>query len=323
MNIIEHAKRLLIEGKLVAIPTETVYGLGADARNPAAVQKIYAAKGRPATNPLIIHIPNVDAIRDWAIEIPDTAWQLARAFWPGPLTLILKKHPNVSLAVTGGQETIALRVPNHPLTLALLAEFKGGIAAPSANRSGKISPTTAAHVRAELGTAVDYILDGGSCTLGIESTILSLLEPIPVILRQGSISASALQEILGDRVRQVGELEDPTLSTPGSELSHYAPSQPLYLFDQNALLEKVKALSDQNISFSVMSFTEKPSEIKIPTEQWILGSTNAERYAQQLYANLHDLDKIKTECILVESPPNTEPWFAIKDRLRRAAHPTK
>ncbi|HXH55169.1 MAG TPA: L-threonylcarbamoyladenylate synthase, partial [Gammaproteobacteria bacterium] len=242
MHPIEQALALLKAGKLVAIPTETVYGLGADARNPVAVQNIYLAKQRPSSNPLIIHISHMDALKDWAIDIPNTAFQLARAFWPGPLTLILGRHPSVPKIVTGGQESIAIRIPNHPLTLELLERFDGGIAAPSANRYGRISPTTTEHVRAELGSRVDYILEGGACTLGIESTIVSLLKDIPIILRQGSISETDLSAALKQPVhnkqweKEAIKLEN-DLITPGSYISHYAPTTPLYLCEKERLFE--------------------------------------------------------------------------------------
>jgi len=319
MNAIEHAVKLLKNGKLVAIPTETVYGLGADARNPTALQNIYVAKGRPATNPLIIHIPNPDAITEWATDIPDEAWQLAASFWPGPLTLILQRRQDVSQIITGGQDTVALRVPNHPITLELLRRFDGGIAAPSANRYGRISPTTAAHVAASLGAKVDYILEGGPCAIGIESTIVSLLGSSPVILRQGSISSEALSNVLGKAVSDSSH--QPKMITPGSSASHYAPLQPLYLLEKNHLFETALKLMEENNSFSALSFSEKPSEFNLEMCQWICAPLNPAQYAQQLYDNLHSLDKINNICILVEVPPDTKEWLAIKDRLQRASRP--
>jgi len=291
MNITQQIVALLKNGKLIAIPTETVYGLGADAKNPAAIQRIYEVKGRPITNPLIIHIPNSDAMQAFAIDIPTTAKQLARAFWPGPLTLILKRHPSVPLVVTAGQETVALRVPNHPLTLAILEAFGGGIAAPSANRSGHVSPTTTEHVRDELGTAVDYILEGGACQIGILGC--------PVLYHQ-----------------------NPTIQVPGNSLSHYAPLQPLYLLSFQILMHTVEKLLKKSSSFSVLSFEPKPLLANTPLIEWIMVDKDPVLYAQQLYHHLHAFDKTTGCCILVESPPNTLDWNAIIDRLQRAHSPT-
>jgi L-threonylcarbamoyladenylate synthase len=316
---IEQARTLLLNGKLVAIPTETVYGLGADAKNALAVQKIYSVKGRPAINPLIIHIPNSDAMIHWAIEIPQNAWKLAEAFWPGPLTLILKRHPDLPKIVTGGQDTVALRVPNHPLTLALLSRFGGGIAAPSANRYGRISPTTAQHVAKAFEHEVDYILDGGPCTVGIESTIVSLIDPAPVILRYGNISALDLTRVL-DKTPS-GPTEQHTLIVPGSNTSHYAPLQPLYLIKKEMFIKTLLQFSAENKKNSVLSFSEKPTTLRLSIAQWICMPTQPQSYAQQLYQQLHALDKEKSDCIVVEAPPQDDhEWLAINDRLQRAAH---
>jgi len=201
--LLARAVALLRAGELVALPTETVYGLGADAANPAAVAKIFAAKGRPADHPLIVHLPGSAWLDRWAADIPQAAWDLAEMFWPGPLTLILKKQPWVPEAVTGGQDTVGLRVPGHPLALELLKAFAdagtpGGIAAPSANRFGRVSPTRAAHVAEELGGQVPLILDGGPCQVGIESTILDLSRGQPELLRPGYFSPQRLAEVLGE-----------------------------------------------------------------------------------------------------------------------------
>ena len=200
MALLAEAVELLRAGELVAFPTETVYGLGADAGNPEALAKIFAAKGRPADHPLIVHVPDVAHLDQWAREIPDAAHLLAQAFWPGPLTLILKRQPTVPDLVTGGQDTVGLRIPHHPLALQLLKAFDGGIAAPSANRFGHISPTTAQHVREELGAAVALVLDGGPCSVGIESTIVDLSRGDPVILRPGMISAAQIDQALHQQV---------------------------------------------------------------------------------------------------------------------------
>jgi len=217
---------ILRAGGLVAIPTETVYGLGADARNPSAVQKIFQAKQRPSDHPLIVHIGEIAQLHEWAVDISPEAWLLAKTFWPGPLTLILKKAPEVSELVTGQQTTIGLRMPNHPVALTVLKEFGGGIAAPSANRFGRISPTTAEAVQEELGDAVDLILEGGQCAVGVESTIVDVSGEQIAILRPGMITAEQI----------VAVLKQPVLTTPknaprvsGSMESHYAPLTPTKL----------------------------------------------------------------------------------------------
>jgi L-threonylcarbamoyladenylate synthase len=330
MNPILQALALLKAGKLVAIPTETVYGLGADARNPVALQNIYLAKERPSSNPLIIHISHMDALTDWAIDIPDTAFQLAKAFWPGPLTLVLARHPSVPKIATGGQESIAIRIPNHSLTLELLARFDGGIAAPSANRYGRISPTTPEHVRSELGTRVDYILEGGACTLGIESTIVSLLEETPILLRQGSISETDLSAVLKQPVyhKQWGKeaiKRENDLITPGSHTFHYAPTTPLYLCEKDRLLGTALSWARSNKRLCALSFSVLRNaliEKGVPDyclARWVAASDNPVMYARTLYAYLHDFDATKSDCILIENPPNTEAWAAIRDRLQRAA----
>lgn len=322
MNTVEYASFLLKQGKLVAIPTETVYGLGADAKNPTAIKKIYQAKGRPTTHPLIIHLPNVEALPNWAIDIPDEAWLLAKAFWPGPLTLILKRHPHVPLLVTAGQETVALRIPNHPLALALLEHFAGGIAAPSANRYGRISPTRAEHVTEDLGEAVAYILEGGPCTVGIESTILSLVGSEPVILRPGSINAQSCANVLGKKILEKRDAQ-PSLQNriivPGSSLSHYAPVQPLYLLEKELLFKMALKNMEGNHITSVLSFTKCPSTYHSTLIHWIHAPRDPEHYAQQLYNSLRTLDKKNSVCILAECPPPKKEWGAIMDRLQRAA----
>ena len=238
MNDIQRAVALLCQGELVALPTETVYGLGADALNPDAVAKIFTAKGRPSDHPLIVHLADAGQIMTWAREVPKDAIALARAFWPGPLTLILKRDESVPDLVTGGQDTVGLRVPNHPVALELLRAFGSGVAAPSANRFGRISPTTAEHVRQELGERVALILDGGACAVGLESTIVDLSRGVPVILRPGAIGADDIARVLGRRPRLRGEFEaeaggaaeqGATPRVSGALAAHYAPRTPLEL----------------------------------------------------------------------------------------------
>lgn len=319
-QIIKMAAQYLAEDKLITLPTETVYGLAGSARSPIAIQKIFTAKGRPSTNPLIIHLSHPAAISDWAIDIPKTAYLLAKKFWPGPLTLVLPRHPEVLPAVTGGQETVALRVPNHPIALAVLEEFKGGVVAPSANRSGRISPTTLEHVRAELQDKVDFYLDGGPCHLGIESTIVYLLDSEVIILRKGKITAKDLEETLGQKVLCKNQI-DPKMQiqAPGLSLSHYAPECPLYLLPISALFAKLRELMSENKTVAVLSFSKKPALLS-HQPFWIQAPLQAHLYANALYSNLRALDNQNPDCILVEAPPEGSEWEAIVDRLQRASY---
>jgi L-threonylcarbamoyladenylate synthase len=305
---IARAAALLRAGELVALPTETVYGLGADAANPQAVAKIFAAKGRPADHPLIVHLADAEQLTDWAREIPKEAIALARAFWPGPLTLILKKEEDVLDAVTGGQDTVGLRVPDHPVALALLRAFNGGVAAPSANRFGRISPTSAAHVAEELGEAVSMILDGGDCAVGIESTILDLSRGEPIILRPGMIGSEAIAAVIGRPPRLPQSREDaPRVS--GALAAHYAPRTPMQWLDTDAL---VRAPA----SAAVLAHSQAAPPAH--AGRWIHSGGGASAYAHNLYANLRALDAAQAEQIYVERLPEGSDWEAIRDRLGRA-----
>ncbi len=305
---IAQAAALLRAGELVALPTETVYGLGADAANPHAVAKIFAAKGRPADHPLIVHLAEAEQLTAWAREIPKEAIALARAFWPGPLTLILKKEEDVLDAVTGGQDTVGLRVPDHPVALALLRAFNGGIAAPSANRFGRISPTSAAHVAEELGEAVSMILDGGDCEVGIESTILDLSRGEPIILRPGMIGAEAIAAVIGRAPRLPQTREDaPRVS--GALAAHYAPRTPMQWLSP-------AALSQAPAGAAVLSHSQAAPPAH--AGRWIHSGGGASAYAHNLYANLRALDAAKAGQIYVESLPEGSDWDAIRDRLGRA-----
>lgn len=306
---IARAAALLRAGGLVALPTETVYGLGADASNAQAVAKIFAAKGRPADHPLIVHLADADSMVHWAREIPKEAIALARAFWPGPLTLILKKESDVLDDVTGGQDTIGLRVPDHPVALALLRAFSsdgGGIAAPSANRFGRISPTTAQHVAEDLGDAVGIVLNGGACQVGIESTILDLSRGEAVILRPGMIGADAIAAVIGRQPKLPQTLADaPRVS--GALAAHYAPRTPMRM---------VADLANTPVDCAVLAFTsDKPAR---HTGTWIKASGEAVNYAHDLYANLRALDACGAPNIVVEEMPATSAWYAVRDRLGRA-----
>ncbi len=326
---LDRAVALLQAGELVAFPTETVYGLGADASNPDAVARIFAAKGRPADHPLIVHLPGADALDRWAREIPEAAHRLAAAFWPGPLTLILKRQRDVIDAVTGGQDTVGLRVPDHRLALALLRAFGGddggGIAAPSANRYGRISPTTAAHVREELGERMAMILDGGPCVVGIESTIVDLSGDMPRILRPGAISRAALTRVLGM------ELPDPldTMSAmsgmadaprvPGAMAAHYAPRTPLRLVPAAHLTSKLEEELCAGRRCAVLARSATAPSVLPNGALWLVAPTDAPGYAHDLYATLRRLDAEDGDVILVEAPPEAEAWRAVADRLQRAA----
>lgn len=313
---IARAVALLRVGELVAFPTETVYGLGADASNPAAVAKIFAAKGRPADHPLIVHLSDGASLDPWAREVPDAAHRLAAAFWPGPLTLILKRQPHVPDAVTGGQDTVGLRVPNHPLALALLRAFHGGIAAPSANRYGRISPTSAAHVIAELGAAVPLVLDGGPCTVGIESTIVDLSSGTPRILRPGAITVTDIARVLSDTPSTQATASD-TPRVAGSHAAHYAPRTPLRTVAGEQLAEALRAELGRGLRVAVLAHTAKP--VSAQNLKWHAAPSDPATYAHDLYASLRALDEARHDLLLVEAPPPTPAWLAVADRLQRAA----
>ncbi|MFM7632594.1 MAG: L-threonylcarbamoyladenylate synthase [Betaproteobacteria bacterium] len=306
---VAHAARLLEQGKLVAIPTETVYGLAADADNPEAVANIFSAKGRPSTHPVIVHVARDADLSHWAVDIPPQAAHLIQAFWPGPLTLILKRAPKVSDSVTGGQDSVGLRCPSHPVAQALLKNFRGGqggIAAPSANRFGRVSPTTAQHVIDEFGEPgtgpVAAVLDGGPCTVGIESTIVDLTRLDthgPVLLRPGQLSAQAIETVLGCALAQPDQAA-PRVS--GSLDAHYAPQTPLVLIASQSVASTTAALQAKQRQVACLCITTDP-----------------QTYARDLYAQLRRLDQLGADVILVEQPPSHAEWQGINDRLRRAA----
>jgi len=311
---IDHAVAVLRAGGLVAFPTETVYGLGADAANPQAVRKIFEAKGRPATHPVIVHLADAVQLANWAREIPPAAQRLAKKFWPGPLTLILRRTATVSDLVTGGQETVAVRVPSHPVAQQLLARFGGGIAAPSANRHGRVSATTAAHVRLEFGAVVDRVLDGGEAQVGIESAIVDLSGGSPALLRPGSITAAEIEAVLG--VSLAAPAGDAPRA-PGTLAAHYAPQTRLMLTEGNLALELAANLTRQGKRVAVLALSAHRPVLQ--GLEWIAAPRDAAGYAHELYASLRRLDESGCDAILVEKPPQTPAWAAINDRLARAA----
>lgn len=322
---IRRAATLLRTGALIGLPTETVYGLAADALDAAAVGRIFTAKGRPADHPLIVHLPDAEQLPRWAASIPKEALALARAFWPGPLTLILKREDGVPDEVTGGQDTVGLRVPAHPVALALLQAFGSGIAAPSANRFGRISPTTAAHVEQELGAKVAMVLDGGPCEVGIESTILDLsrmAEHGPEILRPGAISADDIAAVIGRRPRVRGEESSVPMGgdaprVSGALAAHYAPTTPLSMVDAARLVEEAAVLAGEGSRVAVLARTvADPQDARL---NWLQAPAAAAAYAHGLYANLRELDGLGADFIVVEALPPTQAWQAVLDRLGRAA----
>ncbi len=298
----------LKRGELVAMPTETVYGLAADARNTDAVKRIFATKGRPADHPIIVHLGNADALDEWARDVPDSARRLSAAFWPGPLTLVLNKARWVDPVVTGGQDTIGLRMPAHPVALALLRAFGGALAAPSANRFGRISPTCAQHVLDEVPSGVAVILDGGASSVGLESTIVDLSGARPRLLRPGSIGATEIAALIGP-IEQPGDAEGPRAS--GRLAAHYAPAKPLDLVDANRI-DQYRSACPEGVGWLTPGPLPAGSTgIALPAD--------AAQYGQQLYSALRELDAGPSRRIAVVRPPQDDSWAAVHDRLARAA----
>jgi L-threonylcarbamoyladenylate synthase len=295
---LDTAVSILRKGGLVAFPTETVYGLGADAENGTAVKAIFRVKGRPERHPLIVHLGDSKDLASWSASVPESAELLARSFWPGPLTLILKRSRRVLDEVTGGQETVGLRVPDHELALKLLRAFGGGVAAPSANRFGRVSPTSADHVRQDLGKDVDYILDGGKCGVGVESTIVDVSSGDPVILRPGGVPRERLEEVLRRKleVRVSGAVR-----VSGQLDSHYAPRAAVLLVRPSEAELRAKELRAQGKRVSLLA----AGDVTAPN----------------LYASLRRADESGVEWIVVPLPEEVGLGLAVADRLRKAAAP--
>lgn len=300
----------LDRGEVIGLPTETVYGLAADAENPEAVRRIYALKGRPADHPVIVHVADASGLDRYGREVPDCARRLAAAFWPGPLTLVVRRGPLVSDLVTGGQDTVGLRAPGHPVAQAVLAALGRGLAAPSANRFGHVSPTTAAHVRAEFGSEVPIVIDGGECAVGIESTIVDVSMGQPRILRPGMIDRHRIEAIAGP-IASGPAPDKPRVS--GSLESHYAPHTPITMCSRTAIIDRLRQLGTRGLTARMLALGTLPvgtHGIALPAEP--------AAYAHGLYAALRALDELGADALLVEVVPSAEAWNAIRDRLDRA-----
>jgi L-threonylcarbamoyladenylate synthase len=304
---VRRAAEILRAGGLVAFPTETVYGLGADASSAAAMARLYRVKGRPADHPVIVHFDSLERALAWTREVPPEARVLAEKFWPGPLTLILKRSERAKDFVTGGQPSVGIRVPSHPVAQDLLRAFGGGVAAPSANRFGRVSPTTAAHVREDLGGDVDLVLEGGPSEVGIESTILDLSGPQIALLRPGRISQGEI-ESLGIKV--VTKNADSPRHSGGLE-RHYSPRTPTRMVPTHGLDQEIARLNDK---VAVLAFSRPDERV----DYWLRMPREPQSYAQRLYAALRELDGAGCELILVEAPPDALEWAAVRDRLKRA-----
>jgi L-threonylcarbamoyladenylate synthase len=309
-ELLSQAVQALKRGDVIGLPTETVYGLAADAMNISAVRKIFALKGRPVDHPLIVHIADSAQLSKWAINIPEEAFVLAQHFWPGPLTIILQKHPSVPDEVTGGQNTIGLRCPAHPLALTLLQQLNGGVAAPSANRFGHISPTTAQHVRNEFGDAVAIVLDGGECEVGIESTIIDLSSDPPRLLRPGIISQAEIETVIG-LIGTHANHSSPRVS--GSLAAHYAPRTPMRMLARDSLIIEYTKRQQENSNTEVLWLDEIPAHFN-----GLSLASDYRAYARGLYAAMRELDNRHADLLLIEQTPQTSDWLAVNDRLSRA-----
>lgn len=312
---IQRAVAILRAGGLVAFPTETVYGLGADATNRDALRHLYAVKGRPAEHPVIVHLARAEQLDDWAIEISAAARTLATACWPGPLTLVVRRASRVPDEVTGRLDTVGLRVPGHPLARELLHAFGGGLAAPSANRFGRVSPTTADAVRAELGDEVPMVLDGGPSTIGVESTIVDCTSDSPRVLRLGGVTGERLRAILGSDLPIGGATR-----APGTLASHYAPRARVEVVEEIDLLGRARDLVGAGEQVGLLTGRAVGRDAP-PRTVTLATPTDAEEYARVLYAALRQADVLGLDVVLAVPPPATGIGLAVADRLRRAATP--
>lgn len=313
---IAEAVRLLREGRLVAMPTETVYGLAADATDPVAVRGIFTAKGRPSDHPLIVHLPDASHLPRWAEDIPETAWRLAERFWPGPLTLLLRRAPHIDASVTGGRDSIGLRVPAHPVMRQVLQTLDGGLAAPSANLYQRLSPTTAAQVLAGLDGRIDAVLDGGPCAVGLESTIVELTGTAPRVVRAGPITRGEIEAALQVPVDMPAQHDT---AVPGNVAVHYRPHTPLRMLDAGTLEEQLATLP-AHARVAIMTYGTtlvRPAHAGIAA--WVAMPEAKADYARALYATLHALDAAGAGEIWLQTPPRDEAWRDVHDRLARAS----
>lgn len=317
---IAQAARVLAQGGLVAFPTETVYGLGADAGSEAAVADIFAAKGRPSDHPLIVHVPDAAAARRFAAAVPPVADRLMQAFWPGPLTLILPRRPDVGRAAAGGQDSIGVRCPAHPVAHALLLACAAqvppvhGLAAPSANRFGRVSPTTAAHVASEFGEQL-LVLDGGATPVGIESAIVDCTRGVPVLLRPGTLTRSQIESACGERLWLPHERPGAAPRASGTLASHYAPDARVRLMDARSLQAALDVLGADSSAIAVYA----RSPLRTRTPHYRRMPDDASETARQLFAVLREFDAAGVKLIWVETPPEGPEWDGVRDRLGRAA----
>lgn len=306
---IDEAVSFLRNGELVALPTETVYGLAADATNEEAVSKIFSAKGRPSDHPLIVHLDSFAKVIDWVEEIPDSAKKLADSFWPGPLTLIFRRKKTVSYLITGGLETIALRIPKHPIALRVIEKLGTAVAAPSANAHKRTSPTKPEHVLKTLSGKIAAIIDGGGCSIGLESTIIDITRTTPIILRPGAITALMIEQVLNIEIQEQLEHQE---KVPGNMQAHYQPEKPLFLLS----IEEIKRRIKQENNVAIMHYsdiTRRKNAIhyKMPKDKT--------EYARVLYEALYSIDSTHVDKIFVEKPPFRNEWLDINDRLHKAS----
>lgn len=314
---IDKAAEVLRSGGLVSFPTETVYGLGANAEDPVAIGRTFTVKGRPTSHPLIVHLGTGQPLDPWVLDVPRAAGLLARAFWPGPLTLVLRRGPRVPLEATGGQDTVAIRVPDHPVAQALLAAFGGGVTAPSANRFGSVSPTTADDVRAELGDAVDMVLDGGPCAVGVESTIVDVTGAQPTILRPGGVTREDLESALGSAVAVA---TTSSIRVSGQHPSHYAPRARVILVEPSEIGSEAAAAAASGHRVGVL-LPAAIGDAPIEAHATVAAPTALGDYARGLYGFLREFDRRDCDVIIASLPVEEGLGLAIANRLRRAAGP--
>lgn len=315
-TVLDEAAAILRRGGVVAFPTETVYGLGADASKAEAVARIFAAKGRPADNPLIVHVSSVEMAKRYAAEWPELADRLAAVFWPGPLTLILPKRPEIPDLVTAGLPAVGLRLPANEIARKLIEHADLPVAAPSANPYMSVSPTTAQHVMLGLGERIELILDGGPCAVGIESTVLDLTGEVPVVLRPGGVSLEQIQAIAPEAVLGGGTVEAGARVSPGLAKRHYAPKTPVRLLERAMLMQAAREAE----RLAIVTLGPAPEGLRATVLREMPGNPNL--YAAALYATLHQLDEAGVREILIERPPSEAEWVAVSDRLQRAATKT-